>query len=326
MLGNSVHSVASMQALYTLARSHRPPPLYAYLHEPYLNGLLAPLVGPSRFLSALRRSYPERPFPDDAAAFREAPRLVGGRILGARALLESVHLEGIFVNSQFALELLRADYPEFPASGIKRALPPGIHTCRYACASGRRTAAAHRLLRRAEPVSRSSDVLLDAFRRLRSRDPQTELILSGYGMAAFAEERGLAQEPGLRVHESPSGEVFEALMASVDVAVAATQCYVWRESGHRPATGRARPSDYRRAHRCVRGIRGRRLLRSGRRYARGARGSQSWQRRSSSSGDELPWRPMPRRTIGKAARPAAPRAFRALMKMGGQSTGPRRRA
>lgn len=218
MLGNSVHSVASMQALYTLARSHRPPPLYAYLHEPYLNGLLAPLVGPGRFLSALRRSYPERPFPDDAAAPREAPRLVERRILGARALLEPVRLEGIFVNSQFALELLRVDYPEFPASGIKRLFHPVFTPV----ATPARPAGGRPLRIGSFGVPnpfKKLDVLLDAFRRLRSRDPQTELILSGYGMAAFAKERGLAREPGLRVQESPSGEVFEGLMASVDIAV-----------------------------------------------------------------------------------------------------------
>jgi hypothetical protein len=37
------------------------------------------------------------------------------------------------------------------------------------------------------------NVLLDAFRHLRARDPQTELVLSGYGMSTFTEE------PGLRV-------------------------------------------------------------------------------------------------------------------------------
>ncbi len=208
MLGNSPHSVASMQALYALARTHRSPALYAYLHEPYLNGLLAPLVGPDRFLSALRRSYPERPFPDDTAA----PRLLERRILGARALLEPVHLEGIFVNSQFALELLRADYPEFPPERITRLFHPVFTPV----ATPDHPAGGRPLRIGSFGVPnpfKKLNVLLDAFRHLRARDPQTELVLSGYGMSAFTEE------PGLRVHESPSDEVFEALMASVDVAV-----------------------------------------------------------------------------------------------------------
>jgi glycosyltransferase involved in cell wall biosynthesis len=218
MLGNSAHSVACMQALYALARSNRSPALYAYLHEPYLNGLLAPLVGADGFLSALRQSYPERPFPDDAAAPREAPRLLERRILGARALLELVHLEGIFVNSQFALELLRADYPEFPPERITRLFHPV-----FAPVTTPDDPAGGRPLRIGSfgvpNPFKKLNVLLDAFRRLRARDPQTELILSGYGMAGFIEELGLGGEHGLRVHESPSDEVFEALMASVDVAV-----------------------------------------------------------------------------------------------------------
>ncbi|HWT08839.1 MAG TPA: glycosyltransferase, partial [Roseomonas sp.] len=68
-------------------------------------------------------------------------------------------------------------------------------------------------------ASKGTDRIIAAFRLLRQRHPDAMLVLAGYHAGRYVQAEGLADEPGLELHDNPPEATLLALMSSVDVAV-----------------------------------------------------------------------------------------------------------
>jgi glycosyltransferase involved in cell wall biosynthesis len=230
MVGNSAHSVSAIKAMRALAKVPRPPPILAYLHEAWLLALLEQTIGAEAVSGVLRRVYAGRTAGNGSAPLFPPRELIKQGILGVRALFEDVPLHKIFVNSRTAFDLLRADDPTFPPERIKVLFHPVFAPI-----------ASPEVPPRSAPLRigtfgvpnpyKAIDKVVAAFAQVRASIPQAELVIAGYGARTFTRTRGWLAQPGVQVHDSPPAERFEALMASVDVAVQLRDLSLGESSG-----------------------------------------------------------------------------------------------
>ncbi len=221
VLGNSDHHLPVIRLMREMR--HLPPlaPNLVQLHDPWLFNLARVYAEDvdSDLVSLLQAAVPSGLAGADwtAVAVGDISSLLAHPGLPVRALLADVPLRGVIVHSAAARAMLRND----------RLLPDdlAVHDLFLPVLDGftEWDAARRPRLRIGsfgvpDPAKRT-DLVVAAFRMLRQEHPDATLVLAGYHAAAYARAFGLAEEPGLEIHDNPGTERYRQLMASVDVAI-----------------------------------------------------------------------------------------------------------
>lgn len=224
VLGNSDHNLRIALAM-RLMRHFRPGiPTYVYLHDPDLRNILKRVaeVEQTPLAQWLKNAYPDR----DGAGI-EGPG--APEPYGVRALLQDVPVDGIIVNSLSAKELVLRDYPEFGRERVSVLFHP-VFAAAPRAVSTQPSGLVFGSFGVPSPAKRT-EIVTAAFRLLRSRFAAARLIIAGYDAGRYAEQCGLGSEQGFDVHDSPSPDSLQQLMASCRVAVQLRRANMGESSG-----------------------------------------------------------------------------------------------
>lgn len=221
VLGNSNHHLPVMRLLRETR--HLPPlaPTWVQLHDPVLFNL-------ARFhaeemdsdLAALLRGAVPGGLPGadwDLVAKGDIRSIAAHPGLPLRALLAGVPLHGAIFHSRAARDLVLPDWPELAGLEQRLLYLPVMEPFRPRPWT---PGAAPRLGTFGYPAaSKGTDLVIEAFRRLRATQPDATLVIAGYNAAHYMSWHGLSGEPGVEVHDNPPMPRLVELMRGVDVAL-----------------------------------------------------------------------------------------------------------
>lgn len=234
--GNSDHNIEIVSALLTSKTFPYDAPVFAYIHDPCILNVLERAVTAKggSFERALRAAYPDKAgIISDAIRAKNTDMLVQEGIYGVRALVANSSLAGIIVNSAAARDLLLNDLGASCDLPIYQAFHPvfGAPSAAHSRASGTKL----RIGTFGVPSpGKGTDLVLEAFRILRQKGLDAELILAGYGAGRFYEVFREAGDDNITVVDSPSDDEMESLMQSVDLALQLRRQNLGESSGAVP--------------------------------------------------------------------------------------------
>ena len=224
MLGNSSHFVGICE--WMVARRVKLP-LLLYLHDTFLLSLLR-LVSPSSEIVAQlsldhgRKVHLPEQFDDIAPCVERSE-------LGAAVLTKLARPDLVLVNSLAAKQMI-ANEPGWPADVPVEAVFHPVFPASVQWHGSSPVASRVGSFGVPTPFKRI-DLIIEAHTIRRATDTSATLVLAGYGFGDFATEHGLAQVPGVEIHDSPSDAKLDRLMASVDIAVQLRSVYLGETSG-----------------------------------------------------------------------------------------------
>jgi len=221
VLGNSTHHLSVIRLLRETR--HLPPlaPTWVQLHDPVLFNL-------ARFhaeemdsdLATLLRGVLRGDLPGaewKLVARGDIRSVIDHPGLPLRALLAGVPLHGVIFHSRAARDLVRPDWPELEGLAQLLLYLPVMEPFRPRPWT---PGPAPRLGTFGYPAaSKGTDLVIEAFRRLRATRPAARLVIAGYNAARYAAEHGLDAETGVEVHDNPPMPRLVELMRGVDVAL-----------------------------------------------------------------------------------------------------------
>ncbi len=212
VLGNSDHNLAVYQAFINWRRLTKLPIIH--LHDPCLWNLVMADRPGDDVDRIIRDTYPEITLPPGVIGVGEA---LDAGALGARALLAQRARYGVIVNSEAARELVLRELPGAPITTVFHPIfrQPSQHP------SGNfRKAGPLRIGSFGIPDSeKCTEIVLAAFSKLRSRRPDAELLIAGYGAPTYLRSRGIGAEQGVFACEPEDSDALIETMASCDVAI-----------------------------------------------------------------------------------------------------------
>ena len=230
IIGNSFHNFEIVSALRTERVFPTSVPKFVHIHDPCLLNILRMVCSTedTSFESVIRYYYSD--YIDDMQKFNNDDDLSKHGIFGIKALLNSVYLDGIFVNSNTAKEFIRRDWPEFPADRIHVLFHPVFPLQRAHCVKENRTGPA--LGSFGIPSrGKKTELVISVWKQLKRDYPNLTLTLAGFGAGVYAERNGLYGRDGLIIHDSPSDRELEELVGSVDVAIQLRKMNLGESSG-----------------------------------------------------------------------------------------------
>jgi glycosyltransferase involved in cell wall biosynthesis len=221
VLGNSNHHLPVIRLLRETRHLAPLAPTWVQLHDPVLFNLARFHAEEmdSDLASLLRAVVPNGIADADWAAVAEGDiqSIVTHTGLPARALLADVPLTGVIFHSRAARDLVLPDWPELAALEQRLLYLPVMEPFRP---RSWRPGPAPRLGTFGYPAaSKGTDLVMEAFRRLRTIHPGATLVIAGYNAALYATRNGLSGEPGVEVYDNPPMPKLVELMRGVDVAL-----------------------------------------------------------------------------------------------------------
>lgn len=221
VLGNSNHHLPVVRLMRETRHLAPLAPTWVQLHDPVLFNVArfhAEEVE-SDLAALLRAAVPEGiPGADwPAIATGDVSSIIDRPGLPVRALLAGVPLDGVILHSHAARDLILPDWPELTALQQQLLYLPVMDQFQPRPWT---PGAAPRLGTFGYPAaSKGTEIVVDAFRRLRAARPGATLVIAGYNAALYAAHNGLANEAGIEVHDNPPMPALVELMRGVDVAV-----------------------------------------------------------------------------------------------------------
>src|SRR5262249_17619383 len=129
-----------------------------------------------------------------------------------------IRIDGVIVNSQAAAEIVRKDFVEFDKTKIHKLFLP-VFPLTVTCGVPRNNGRIRIGTFGVPAEAKSTDVIVRAFRELRSKQPNVELLIAGYNAHDFGAKMGLLNERDIYLDDSPAISHLMALMRSCDIAV-----------------------------------------------------------------------------------------------------------
>jgi glycosyltransferase involved in cell wall biosynthesis len=210
VLGNSEHNFPIIRSIRRMSAFPACIPIAVHIHDPCLLHLVR-LVARSEnrdFSQWLQHKY-RLPKP-----LNQDTELLNAGVYGIKALLDGVNVKLALVNSKAAQEAVER---ELPNVRVERLFHPVFILDK---ANSPPRSAPFQIGSFGVPnSSKGTDIIIDAFERLRRSFPRTRLLLAGWGAERFATRYGLSASDGYDIYESPDDDEFDRLLMSVDVAV-----------------------------------------------------------------------------------------------------------
>ncbi|WP_346726608.1 glycosyltransferase [Acidiphilium multivorum] len=212
VLGNSDHNLAIYRAFRQWGQLAKLPIIH--LHDPCLWNLVLAERPKDDIGLILRDTYPELALPPGVIGVGEALDIGA---LGARVLLGQYARHGVIVNSEAAYQLLSR---ELSGASIRTVFHPIFqqpvrHNSRNFNKSGPLRIGSFGI----PDMEKCTETVLSAFSKLRSRRPDAELLLVGYGAPAYLRSLGFGPEQGVFASEPEDNDELVEIMSSCHVAV-----------------------------------------------------------------------------------------------------------
>ena len=210
VLGNSEHNLPIIRSIRRMSAFPPCPPIAVHIHDPCLLHLVR-LVARSEnrdFSQWVQHKYRLPKLLNLDAELLEAG------VYGIKALLDDINVKLVVVNSETAQEAVERELPNVrverlfhPVFNLDTANPPPRSAPLQIGSFG------------VPNSTKGTELIVDAFRRVRRSIPGARLILAGWGAERFAFRHGLTASEGYDIYESPDDDHFDRLLMSVDVAV-----------------------------------------------------------------------------------------------------------
>lgn len=232
-VGNSDHNIRVGCALRYLAEFPVDLPTFVYIHDPCLLNLVAHVCREfhASFVSLLRSQYAAKLATASNLNFENHLALVTRCVYGPKALLSDLRVDGIFVNSTAAADVVHEDFPAFDRNRIHTLFLPVCAVPAVPSAPENRGRTRIGTFGIPSAGSKSTSIVVDAFRKLQSKRPNLELLIAGYNAHEFGRAMGFANDESILIEDSPTAPRLEALMRSCDIAVQLRNNHLGESSG-----------------------------------------------------------------------------------------------
>ena len=210
VLGNSEHNYPIIRSMRRMSAFPRCTPIAVHIHDPCLLHLVRLVArSESRDFSQWMQHKYRLPKP-----LNHDTDLLAAGVYGIKALLDDIDVKLVLVNSKVAQEAVERELPNVrverlfhPVINLNNASPPPRSAPFQVGSFG------------VPNANKGTEIIVDAFRRLRHSVPGARLILAGWGAERFAFRYGLSASDGYDIYDSPDDDQFDRLLMSVDVAV-----------------------------------------------------------------------------------------------------------
>jgi hypothetical protein len=228
MVGNSPHFADLLEWAAAVQRRSPNAPLLLYAHDAFLQSVLLLLSRRDDLMTEMRRDHGRALRVPSSAA--ELAELLEQRVLGASVIVKWLRPSMVIVNSATSRALLQQE-PGWPQDTLVETAFQPVVPARARWTRGAQGKPLRIGAFGMPNLFKKLDVTFEAHALLRRDQPDTTLVLAGYGMDRYVAERGWSGRPGVEVYDSPGEEELGSLMAGVDVAVQLRNADLGESSG-----------------------------------------------------------------------------------------------